>query len=102
MFTGDGTQKTEGIILSENSLTDLKSDILKVGHHGSRTSSSDDFVAAVAPLYAVISDGQNNKYGHPHKETLDTLTKHGVHILQTDKLGTIVFTSDGNSFSQEY
>jgi len=100
MFTGDGTQKTESIILSENTPEILKSDILKVGHHGSRTSTSGGFVRAIAPAYAVISDGKNNKYGHPHKETLDTLGEYGVHILRTDQKGTIVFTSDGNSFTE--
>ncbi len=99
MFTGDGTQKTEGIVLANNAPDVVKSDILKVGHHGSRTSSADAFVAAVAPEYAVISDGKNNSYGHPHQETLDTLARHNVQVLRTDQLGTIVFESDGNSFS---
>src|SRR3989344_1998580 len=63
MFTGDSTKKTEKIILSENSLLELKSDILKVGHHGSRTSTSQDFFSAVSPTYAVLSSGINNTYG---------------------------------------
>lgn len=100
-FTGDGSKKTESIVVSENSQTFLKSDILKVGHHGSRSSTSGELVGAVAPAYAVISDGKENKYGHPHKETLDTLTRARVKILRTDQLGTIVFTSDGTHFIQE-
>lgn len=90
MLTGDATLKTEKIILEKNSLQKLDSDILKVGHHGSRTSSSPEFVKAVSPSYAFISDGKDNKYGHPHQETLDTLTQFGAKIFRTDLLGAIV------------
>ncbi|MCX6757801.1 MAG: MBL fold metallo-hydrolase [Candidatus Nomurabacteria bacterium] len=103
MLTGDATQKTEGIILGENhgeSARLLKSTILKVGHHGSRTSSSSAFVQAVAPTYAVISDGRDNKYGHPHQETLNTLNSFNIKILRTDLLGTIIFKGDGKLFTQ--
>ncbi len=95
MLTGDATKKTEGIVLQNNSKEILKSDILKVGHHGSRTSTSEAFVSAVAPEFAGISDGENNSYGHPHKETLDTLNKYGVKIYRTDLVGTVIFESDG-------
>ncbi len=94
MLTGDATVKTEGIILKNEKKENLESDILKIGHHGSRTSSSYDFVQAVHPKYALISDGANNSYGHPHKETLKTLTDLGVEVLRTDELGTIVFSCD--------
>lgn len=94
MLTGDSTMKTEKIILEENSEAQLKSAILKVGHHGSRTSSSDSFVQAVAPAYALISDGKDNRYGHPHKETLDTLAKLGAKVLRTDLFGTIIIKCD--------
>lgn len=97
MLTGDSTLKTEKIILSENSAIKLASTILKVGHHGSRTSSSPSFVKAVSPQYALISDGENNNYGHPHKETLDTLSQFGAKIFRTDLLGTIVMKSDGQN-----
>lgn len=90
ILTGDATIKTEKIILERNSLLKLNSDILKVGHHGSRTSSSPEFVKAVSPIYAFISDGKNNKYGHPHQETLDTLSLFGTRIFRTDLLGTII------------
>ncbi|KKP85861.1 hypothetical protein A3B84_01180 [Candidatus Nomurabacteria bacterium RIFCSPHIGHO2_02_FULL_35_13] len=90
MLTGDSTTKTENIILKENSETRLRSTILKVGHHGSRTSTSPEFVKAVSPRYALISDGKDNKYGHPHKETLDTLSLFGVEIFRTDLLGAII------------
>ncbi len=97
MLTGDASSKTEKIILGENSADQLHSTILKVGHHGSRTSSSSEFVTAVMPKYALISDGQDNKYGHPHAETLDTLAKAGAQIFRTDLLGSIIMKSNGQS-----
>jgi len=99
MLTGDATAKTEKIVLAENKEETIKSTILKVGHHGSRTSTREDFVKAVAPLYALISLGKDNKYGHPHQETLDTLSQFGARILRTDQVGTIVVKSDGNYVS---
>src|SRR3990167_4496546 len=95
MLTGDATVKTEGIVLAENSSAQLQSTVLKVGHHGSRTSSSHDFIQAVAPTYTMISDDKDNKYGHPHQETLDTLASFGARIFRTDLLGIIVMKSDG-------
>lgn len=97
MLTGDSTSRTEKIILEGNSVADLDSDILKVGHHGSRTSTSENFVETVFPTYALISNGKDNKYGHPHKETLDTLTSLGVKILRTDLFGTMIMKSDGQN-----
>ncbi|MFA6077203.1 MAG: MBL fold metallo-hydrolase [Candidatus Paceibacterota bacterium] len=97
MLTGDATSETEKIILKENSKARFQSDILKVGHHGSRTSTSASFVQAVAPAYALISDGKDNKYGHPHQDTLATLTKFGVKVFRTDLLGTIIMKSDGEN-----
>ena len=75
----------------------MHSTILKVGHHGSRSSSSPEFVKAIAPAYALISDGKDNKYGHPHQETLNTLALFGAKIFRTDLLGTIVMKSDGTN-----
>ncbi len=95
MLTGDATTKTEKIILKENSPAELYSTILKVGHHGSRSSTSPEFVKAVSPSHALISDGKDNKYGHPHQETLNTLASFGAKIFRTDLLGTIVMKSDG-------
>ena len=97
MLTGDATAKTEKIILEENSVAQLKSSVLKVGHHGSRTSTSPEFVKAVSPIYAFISDGKDNKYGHPHQDTLDTLSKFGAKVFRTDLLGTIIMKSDGQN-----
>ena len=95
MLTGDATAETEKIILEEFSSLQLWSTILKVPHHGSRTSSSVAFVKAVSPSYALISDGKDNKYGHPHQDTLDTLTLFGAKIFRTDLLGNIIMKSDG-------
>lgn len=97
MLTGDATALTEKIILKNNPASALASTILKVGHHGSRTSTSPEFVQALAPIYAMISDGKDNKYGHPHQETLDTLAQFGVKVFRTDLLGTIIMKSDGQN-----
>jgi competence protein ComEC len=94
MTTGDAGIKTEKLILKNISKEKLKSTILKVGHHGSRNSTSEEFLQAVNPKYALISDGQNNKYGHPHKEILDILTKFNAKILRTDLLGNIIVNCD--------
>ncbi|HBB49531.1 TPA: hypothetical protein DEQ22_01920 [Candidatus Nomurabacteria bacterium] len=94
MLTGDASAKTEKIILSQYEEAELKSDVLKVGHHGSRSSTSGSFVKAVSPVYAFISNGKDNKYGHPHPEVLDTLIQFGAQILRTDILGTVVFSCD--------
>ena len=75
----------------------LKSDVLKAGHHGSRTSTSESFASLVSPEYAVISAGKNNKYGHPHKEVLDILEKTKSAVLKTYDKGTITFNSDGEN-----
>lgn len=97
MLTGDATAETEKIILGEYSKTALTSAILKVGHHGSRTSTSEAFVKAVTPTYALISDGKDNNYGHPHQDTLDTLVQFGAKIFRTDLLGTIIMKSYGKN-----
>lgn len=92
LFTGDAEK------LSENEITaDVSADVLKVGHHGSSTSSSDKFIKRVNPEYAVISCGEGNSYGHPHKETIKTLNKYDVEIFRTDTMGTIIAQTDGES-----
>ncbi len=99
LLTGDMEQKMEKYLVATGA--DIKSDVLKVGHHGSRTSTAPEFLGSVAPKYAVISVGKNNKYGHPHRETISTLNQFGVSTLQTDQLGTIIFESDGQNISLE-
>lgn len=98
LLTGDSPKKAEYLLLGMN-IHVLDSDVLKAGHHGSRTSSSLPYVEAVSPKYAVISAGKNNDYGHPHKETIDTLTAAGAIIVSTSDRGTILFESDGKKIS---
>jgi competence protein ComEC len=95
MFTGDATTYTENLIgWNENNKT-LKSDILKLGHHGSRTSSSIPWLERVSPSLAIISVDKNNKYGHPHKEILKRLSDLHIPYLSTADRGNIIFESDG-------
>lgn len=90
LFTGDAET------LSEKEITgDVEADVLKVGHHGSRTSTSQAFLNKVNPSYAVISVGLNNDYKHPHQEVLDRLEKKNIKIYRTDQNGDIIFTTDG-------
>ena len=93
LFTGDIEMEAEDALLTSG--VNLKATILKVGHHGSRSSSSEAFLAAVSPQYAVISVGTDNTYGHPAQETLNRLVLAHATVLRTDKHGTIIFTSDG-------
>ena len=94
LFTGDLEKDGEESILSNS--PNLKSMVLKIGHHGSSSSTSEIFLKAVTPSVAVISVGKDNSYGHPHKETLDTLNKYNIKTLRTDIEGTITLCSDGN------
>ena len=73
----------------------LKTDILKLAHHGSSTSTGIDFLEATNPDFAVISCGKDNDYGHPHREILDLLSDFGIETHRTDKEGSIVFVTDG-------
>jgi len=98
MFNGDAPSATEEYVLELDG-GKIKSNILKAGHHGSRTSASESFVSTVAPQYAVISAGLDNGYGHPHQETLDLFKKLKIETLITFKLGTIIFKSDGRLWS---
>lgn len=100
MLTGDAPEGIERYLVLLDG-ANLRSDFLKVGHHGSRTSSSAEFLAAVAPTAAVISVGKNNSYGHPNQETLVRLQAAGAEVLRTDQNGTIIFSSDGQSFQRK-
>ena len=93
LFMGDAEKKVEQKLLEEQ---DLKADVLKVGHHGSRYASNYDFLRAVDPTVAVIQSEKGNMYGHPHKEALERLSEAGANVLRCDELGTIVLKSDGN------
>ena len=76
-------------------------DLLKVGHHGSHSSSSKPFIDKINPEYAVILVGEDNKYGHPHKETMDTFKEKGIEVHRSDECGDIVFTSTGNGLEAD-
>lgn len=97
LFAGDAGNESEQQIL--NSGTNIKADVLKVGHHGSSTSSSSAFLNAVAPKYAIISVGKDNTYGHPTQSALDRLVAVGAKIYRTDDGGTVVITSDGQNIT---
>lgn len=100
IFMGDAEK------LSENEIIDsykddkyLNADVIKVGHHGSGTSSGKKFLELVKPKYAIVSVGKDNKYGHPHMNILEDYKKLGTNIYRTDEMGTIIIKSDGNNIS---
>lgn len=97
IFTGDATEKTEKEILNNN--INIQADVLKIGHHGSKYSTSDKFLNAVNPKYAIISVGKNNTYNHPESEVLTKLNKKNIEIHRTDLEGTIIITSDGKNIN---
>lgn len=94
-FEGDAGEEEEEQILS--SKADVGADVYKIGHHGSKTSTTDDMLDAVNPAYAVISAGEGNRYGHPHAEVLNKLRSAGIKTFRTDEQGTIVALSDGKN-----
>ena len=95
LFTGDAEAEVE------NQLSIGHIELLKVGHHGSKTSSSPSFINQIQPEYAVILTGQPNQYGHPHQETLSLFESKGIPVYRTDEQGDIVFTSTGHGFETE-
>lgn len=97
LFTGDAEGESEKEMLKSGYNT--KADVLKVGHHGSVSSTTKKFLNEVSPKYAVISCGKENKYGHPHKETIQALNAKNVQLYRTDKMGTIIVTSNGKDIS---
>lgn len=90
IMTGDAEEKIEKQILS--TCENIEATILKVGHHGSKTATTQEFLDAIKPKYALISCGVNNKFNHPNQEVLDRLDKQNVKIFRTDELGTITLT----------
>ena len=97
LLTGDMESDAERDLVESGA--NLKADVLQVGHHGSSTSSSYIFMNAVLPEMGIISCGANNKYGHPHEETLSILRDAGVDTYRTDLLGTITIGSDGSNYT---
>lgn len=96
LLTGDAPQSTENYVASLEGLG-IQSEVLKAGHHGSRTSSSGSFVDAVHPSHVVVSAGKDNRYGHPHKEVVDRFMGIGASILTTYDHGDVVFETDGKT-----
>jgi len=97
MFEGDAEDISENEMLSKG--FDVSADVLKIGHHGSSSSTTDAFLDKVNPKYAVISVGKDNSYGHPHKSTMVKLKAKGIKVYRTDENGTIVATSDGKNIT---
>ncbi|MCI4444869.1 MAG: hypothetical protein JHC32_02455 [Candidatus Aminicenantes bacterium] len=98
LLAADITREAEKYILTQNKGS-LRSTVLKVPHHGSRSSSSPDFIEEVSPQWAVITAGRNNIYGFPDAEVISTLEAKGVRILRIDRDGAIEFKSDGHNLS---
>ena len=97
LFTADVEREAEEAILDTD--VDLKSTVLKVGHHGSSDSTTYPFLREIMPQYAVISVGRDNSYGHPHDNLLSRLRDADVEVYRTDTAGTIICSSDGESVS---
>lgn len=93
LFTGDAEGVSEKEIIDAG--YDIDSDLLKVGHHGGKTSTSQEFLSKVSPMYAVISVGRDNPYGHPNSQVLKRLNNSGAQIFRTDEMGSIIAVSDG-------
>jgi competence protein ComEC len=99
LFEGDAEQEAEASMLTASDIPVPDVEILKVGHHGSRTASSPAFLEATTPEVAIYMAGKGNVYGHPHAETITALTQIGAKIYGTDINGTIIVTTDGEAYS---
>lgn len=97
IFTGDADHNSEADMVSSG--IDLDCDVLSVGHHGSATATSWDFLQATVPQFAVISCGAGNMYGHPDADTMEKLSDMGIQVYRTDEQGTIIASSDGSTIS---
>jgi len=97
LFVGDSEQEAESRLLQTYG-SELHSLVLKVGHHGSHTSSKPEFLKAVAPEIAIVSVGQNNDYHHPHPSTVKRYGDFGIALLRTDLNGTVTVTTDGSTY----
>ncbi len=100
LFMGDAEKEVENELVSQGE--NVRADLLKVGHHGSRNASTERFLREVSPTCAVIQCEKGNSYGHPHKEALTRLKNCGANILRCDNSGTIVIKCDGDVFSDGY
>lgn len=101
LFMADCEEEAELAAIEAMGEDAFECDVLKVGHHGSHTSTSDALLSAAMPDIAVISCGEDNEYGHPHRETLEKLNEHGIDIYRTDEEGTVIIYTDGVTFWYE-
>jgi competence protein ComEC len=100
LFTGDASQSVEEYLVSSwGDLLDVE--VLKVGHHGSKTATSLSLLMKTTPLIALVSAGKENQYGHPHDSVIDRLENFTQNIYETAKLGSIVLSSDGRDWYLE-
>ena len=97
LFDGDAGAVSEMEMVNKG--FDLKADVLKIGHHGSKTATCANFLSAVSPKYAVISVGTGNTYGHPAQSTMDRLKASGIQVYRTDENGTIIAISNGKDIT---
>lgn len=96
LFTGDIYSSKEAELIEQGAA--LNSDVLKIAHHGSKTSTNNEFVQEVSPKIGVIQCKKDNSYGHPHEQTLETLKKYNVEVLRTDESGDIKIISNGQTY----
>ncbi len=97
LLAGDAEKLSEDEMIKTG--INLSADVLKLSHHGSANSSSKNFLEAVDPSYSIVSVGKDNKYGHPHAEALQALLDHDIKLYRTDKQGTVIFTTNGQTIS---
>lgn len=95
LLTGDASDRIESELITKGNVQDVRSDVLKLGHHGSKTSSGLEFLQAVSPELAIVSAGCDNRYGHPHSEVTDRVEELGVVIMETCMYDTVTLESDG-------
>ena len=96
LFTGDAEQRAEAVMIADGN--ELQAQILKAGHHCSKTSSSEAFLEVIKPKEAICMVGNNNRYGHPHQETLISLKEIGARVYRTDVNGTVIISTDGEKY----
>lgn len=99
LLPGDAEKDAERTMLADTPETELRADVLKVGHHGSKNSTLPDFLAAVRPRMAIISAGEENPYGHPSPALLERLQSAGVSVYRTDRDGAVRIVSDGEALT---
>ncbi len=100
LFTGDALEKAEGEMLAHYPASELRADFFQAGHHGAKNANTPDFIRAVSPSIVAVSCGLDNKYGHPTKEALDSFAAVNATVYRTDKLGTMIFVSNGEEITK--